>query len=286
MNESSASVRRRRTLSPRRRQLSQPRVAEMVADELRARIVNGDLADGSLLPRQEDLAEEFHISMPSLREAMRILETEGLLSVRRGNVGGALVHRPSPQAAAFMLGLVLQSHHVVLGDLAAALRIVEPACARLCAEQRSRRRIANELQALTAEARAHEEQGTEFTPRAREFHDALARLCGNETLRQVVGTLETLWSDYESRWAESTTRTGSYPAVELREEVIAAHTAISNAIAIGEAETAEKAARRHLEQTQQFVLQTEAKQPVAIARLHGGFGSLRSWSRTGPASRR
>lgn len=260
-----------------RRQLSQPRVAEMVADELRSRIVNGVLADGSILPRQEDLIEEFQVSLPSLREAMRILETEGLLSVRRGNVGGAVVHRPTPQAAAFMLGLVLQSHQVVLADLAAALRIVEPACARLCAEQRGRRRIASQLRSLTAQARAHESQGVEFTPRAREFHDALARLCGNETLRHVVGTLEALWSDYERRWAEVATRSGNYPTVERREEVVAAHTAITNAIGAGNADAAEKVTRRHLEQTQQFVLETESNEPIAITRLRGGLGSLRLW---------
>jgi DNA-binding transcriptional MocR family regulator len=103
-----------------RRRMSQPRVAEMVADVLRVRIVDGELADGDLLPRQEDLVEEFGVSLPSLREAMRILETEGLISVRRGNIGGAVVHRPTPQAAAYMLGLVLQSHRVVLGDGIAA----------------------------------------------------------------------------------------------------------------------------------------------------------------------
>jgi GntR family transcriptional regulator, transcriptional repressor for pyruvate dehydrogenase complex len=257
------------------RQLSQPRVAEVVADELRARIVNGDLPDGSLLPRQEDLVEEFRISLPSLREAMRILETEGLISVRRGNVGGAIVHRPQPQAAAFMLGLVLQSNHVVLSDLAAALRIVEPACARLCAEQRERWRIAEQLRAHTTEARAHEERGVEFTPRAREFHDELARSCGNETLRQVVGTLETLWSDYESRWAEATSVTGAYPNLERREEVIAAHNAIADAIAVGDVEAAEKATRRHLEQTQQYLLDSASDERIAITRLRGGMGSLR-----------
>lgn len=262
------------------RQLSQPRVAEMVADELRARIVNGDLADGSLLPRQEDLVDEFRISLPSLREAMRILETEGLLSVRRGNVGGAVVHRPTSEAAAFMLGLVLQSHRVVVGDLAAALRIVEPACARLCAEQRARRRIAGELRAVTARARAREDEGVEFTGHAREFHDSLARLCGNETLREVVGTLEALWSDYEARWAEATTRSGNYPAVERRDEVVAAHGAITTAIAAGDGEAAEKASRRHLEQTQQFLLATEANEPVATARVRGRYGSLRMWSRS------
>lgn len=255
-----------------RRRMSQPRVAEMVADVLRARIVDGELGDGDLLPRQEDLVEEFGVSLPSLREAMRILETEGLISVRRGNIGGALVHRPTPQAAAYMLGLVLQSHRVVLNDLAAALRIVEPACAGMCAQQTSRRRIAARLRALTKEARSHLQDGPEFTRAAREFHDELARSCGNETMRQLVGTLEALWSDYESRWADSSSRSGSYPEVELRELVVTAHTTIIDAIRNGDVGAAEKAARHHLEQSQQFLLANAGDQPLAVTELRGRLG--------------
>jgi len=78
-----------------RRRLSAPRIAEIVADELRRQIIDGELADGDLLPRQELLVEQFNVSLVSLREALRILETEGLVSVRRGNRGGAVVHAPA-----------------------------------------------------------------------------------------------------------------------------------------------------------------------------------------------
>jgi len=258
-----------------RRRLNQPRVAEMVAGLLRDRIVNGQLGDGDLLPKQEDLLKEFGVSLPSLREAMRILETEGLISVRRGNVGGAVVHRPTSEAVAFTLGLVLQSHRVTLPDLAAALRVVEPACAAMCAQQPTRRKIATQLRALTEEAEPHVEDGPEFTRAAREFHDELARLCGNGTLRELVGTLEMLWSDYEARWADDTTRRGAYPEVELRRRVLTAHTAITEAIRSGNAEAAEKASRQHLEQSQQFLLRQAGDQPLAITQLRVGFGSSR-----------
>ncbi len=61
---------------------------EVVAGVLRERIVNGELGDGDLLPKQDELIEEYRISRPTLREALRILEGEGLLIVRRGSVGG------------------------------------------------------------------------------------------------------------------------------------------------------------------------------------------------------
>ena len=94
--------------------LRQPRLAEMVADGLRERILSGELGDGDMLPKQDDLLAEFRVSPPSIREALRILETEGLITVQRGNVGGAIVHRPKPATAAYMLGLVMQSRSVQL----------------------------------------------------------------------------------------------------------------------------------------------------------------------------
>src|ERR1700721_4114398 len=114
-----------------RRRLSAPRIAEIVADELRRQIIDGELADGDLLPRQEVLVEQFNVSLVSLREALRILETEGLVSVRRGNRGGAIVHAPAKTSAAYMLGLLLQSESVEVADLGTALRELEPACAAL-----------------------------------------------------------------------------------------------------------------------------------------------------------
>src|ERR1700738_5280910 len=116
-----------------RRRLSARRTAEIVADELRRQIIDGELSDGDLLPRQEVLVEQFNVSLVSLREALRILETEGLVSVRRGNRGGAVVHAPAKSSAAYMLGLVLQSDSVPVTDLQTALKELEPSCAALAA---------------------------------------------------------------------------------------------------------------------------------------------------------
>ena len=55
-----------------RRRLSAPRIADIVADELRRQIIDGELADGDLLPRQEVLVERFSVSLVSLREALRL----------------------------------------------------------------------------------------------------------------------------------------------------------------------------------------------------------------------
>src|SRR5688500_1311752 len=93
---------------PRAAGIQQVRVAETVAAELRRRIMRGDFPNGAL-PKQDELREQYGISHPSLREALRILETEGLVVVRRGNVGGATVQQPGEARFGYTLGLALQS---------------------------------------------------------------------------------------------------------------------------------------------------------------------------------
>jgi DNA-binding FadR family transcriptional regulator len=87
-----------------------------VAAALRKRIVSGAIEDGGMLPKQEDLMAEFGISLPPMREALRILETEGLITVRRGTQGGARVHVPTVEMAAGYAGLVLQSNGATLAE--------------------------------------------------------------------------------------------------------------------------------------------------------------------------
>ena len=106
---------------------------EQIADELRALIVSGQLAEGESLGREPDLVERFGVSRPSLREALRILEAEGLITVVRGVLGGVIVHQPSERMTARTAALVLQSRNVTLGDVHQARSVIEPAAVRILA---------------------------------------------------------------------------------------------------------------------------------------------------------
>lgn len=250
-------------------QLSQPRVAEMVAEILRTRIVEGELPDGALLPKQDDLLKEFPVSRPSIREAMRILETEGLVTVRRGNIGGAEVHAPKAETAAQMLGLVLQSRKVSLSDLAGALRILEPACAGLCAARKDRQRtVVSRLRALNEEARGHLENAPKFTDAILKFHDEMVAMCGNATMALLVGALETLWSYHAARWAVMIAKADrEYSAGRLRrlrEAALAAQVEITDAIASGDSEAARLATKRHIDKGTSYLLASNRDQRVSI----------------------
>jgi DNA-binding FadR family transcriptional regulator len=175
------------------------RVAEIVASTLRQEILAGELDDGDGLPPLDRLVERFEVSPASIREAMRILETEGLVSVRRGSLGGAAVHRPQASSAAYMLSLVLESQRTRVADLTAALLEMELAVASACAV--SDDRAMKVVPALhDALAIAAQPGGESFGVGLVAFHGALTRDCGNATLVLVVGALGDLWASQDLPW--------------------------------------------------------------------------------------
>lgn len=221
----------------------------MVADVLRRRIISGELPDDSMLPKQEELIDEFNVSKPSMREALRILETEGLITVRRGNTGGAVVHVPRSSSAAYMLGLVLQSKHVKLRDIGQALKHIEPVCSALCAEREDRATEVvprlTELHERSVELSKGDDV-VAFTESMRAFHEEMVALCGNQTMIQLVGALETLWSGHEREWAAQRSSEGTFPQQKIRSTSVKVHRRLLDHIEAGKVEAVEKLARQHL----------------------------------------
>jgi GntR family transcriptional repressor for pyruvate dehydrogenase complex len=259
----------------RRGQLRQPRLAEVVASVLRERIIDGSLADGDLLPKQDELLEEFRISRPSLREALRILESEGLIRVRRGNVGGSVVEVPTADTSAYTFGLVLQSRRGTVADLADAIKHIEPITASLCAERADRKRaVLPALEDNLARTDAAIGDGPAFTRLAREFHELMVASCGNETLILTVGALESLWSEQERRWAQAAQSQGRYPAPRQQREVQAAHKALAKAIAAGQAERASRLAHNHLAHSQRYALEGSGGAVVKATTLRNDLAQL------------
>jgi DNA-binding FadR family transcriptional regulator len=258
-----------------RSQLRQPRLAEVVASVLRERIIEGSLGDGDLLPKQDALLEEFRISRPSLREALRILESEGLIRVRRGNVGGSVVEVPTAETSAYMFGLVLQSRRGTVTDLASAIKHIEPITASLCAQRSDRaKKVLPGLEANLAATTAAIGDGPEFTRLAREFHELMVASCGNETLILTVGALESLWSEQERRWAQTADSQGRYPDARHQREVQSAHKSLTQSIAAGNADRASKLAHNHLDHSQRYALEGSGKAVVTATSLRNDIAQL------------
>lgn len=256
-----------------RHQLRQPRIAEMIAAVLRERIVSGELVDGERLSKQDELLEEFDVSRPSLREALRILETEGLITVRRGNLGGAIVHAPKAESAAYMLGLVMQSEHVPLSDLAIALARLEPLCASFCASRPDRKKaVVPQLTKVIDDAEREIDDPVGFTVLSRRFHTELACVTGNATLTLIVGSLTALWSSQEAAWAAAAQSGDTYPEVHLRRAVVRAHRKMVAAIDRGDAPGAARLAEEHLAASQTHVLGAFGERIVVVTNGSPGSG--------------
>lgn len=228
-----------------------PRAAELVADHIRRRILSGQLAEG--LPTEVVLLEEFSVSRPTMREALRILETEGLVRTRRGKQGGAVVRRPTVDTAAYHVGLVLQGSGVDLRDLADARMLLEPLCAAMAAGRPDRKKVAAELDRLTDASEKLLGRGEEFTSSLLEFHEALVAACGSQTLRVLVGTMERVWQGQERAWAAEASERGSYPDVEGQKKALESHRRIARRIAEGDDEGASRDSRKHLAASMDFV---------------------------------
>lgn len=115
--------------------LKVPRASELVADRLRNLIIEGTVGQGTTLPSEKELVRQLGVSRATLREALRMLETEGLISTKTGPKGGIRVQRPGAANLTRSLDLLLQLEATPFSDILEARRVLEPMCAALAAER-------------------------------------------------------------------------------------------------------------------------------------------------------
>ncbi|RIJ17262.1 FadR/GntR family transcriptional regulator [Henriciella mobilis] len=177
-----------------------PKTSEVVADQIRAQIVRGELVEGDTLPPEGQLMETLGVSRPTLREAYRILEAENFISVTRGSRSGAQVHQPQVEVAARYAGYILQSQGTTIADLYASQMAIEPFTVRsLC-------RMRNNKAAVTALSEhceylvtlIEDERIDAFTKGVAEFHSLLVKLTGNKTLTLITQLLQDLMANHKA----------------------------------------------------------------------------------------
>lgn len=157
-------------------------MAERVAGTLRDEIAGGAFRPDTFLPPEHALIERFGVSRPTCREALRILQSEGLVSPIRGNRGGARVNFPDPRRISAYAGVLLQMRGATIIEVFDARRLVEPeAVARLAA-------ICDTaiLSALAQNATAQRflvGDQVAFYRKGRDFRQLMIENCGSEPIR-------------------------------------------------------------------------------------------------------
>ncbi|MCB8913477.1 FadR/GntR family transcriptional regulator [Rhodococcus rhodochrous] len=169
-----------------------PKTAELVALKLRRMIVDGQLADGDRLPHEAELMEHFSVSRPTLREAVRVLESERLVEVRRGSRSGARVCVPGPEIVARPASLLLELSGATVADVLVAREALEPHAARLLALTGSDAEF-DELERMVDEDIPASYAADTLSAGSAAFHLRLVQMCGNATLALLAGMMHEIF---------------------------------------------------------------------------------------------
>jgi DNA-binding FadR family transcriptional regulator len=182
------------------------------------------------------------VSRPSLREALRILEAEGLISVVRGTLGGVIVHEPDERMTARTAAVVLQARNVPLADVYEARRVLEPAAVRVVASSRGHRAAAAELRALVARQEQVIDDPEAFGRANARFHERLVQLAGNQTL----GIVAEMLSEVVARAVTAVSQAAPGGDSATRRRGIRSQERLLALVEAGEAAEAEEHWRRHM----------------------------------------
>lgn len=216
------------------------RAYEQVADQLRERIVAGELAVGERLPREAELASMFEVSRPTVREALRVLAAHNLIRTTKGAAGGSFVTIPTLDHIVDLLtaNLALDPDRLDLGELLEVRELLEISAVRLAA----RRRTATQIERMDE---AIEQQRLIFAgeleprPDHHDFHRELIGASNNRVLSTAGSLLHSILHTYVQRSSEG--------GEQLMETISDDHSAIAAAVRDGDEEAAAQAMREHLD---------------------------------------
>jgi GntR family transcriptional repressor for pyruvate dehydrogenase complex len=162
------------------------RIYEEIVRQIKALVAEGKLKSGDRLPPERDLAEKFMVSRTSVREALRALQSRGLIEIRAGE--GAFIRDISVETLIEPLALVILPHREAVGELFEARRLLEPAIAALAARRATPEEIAEMERILEDQAR-EVAQGRTGLAQDAAFHSALAHSAHNRAISRVVTAL-------------------------------------------------------------------------------------------------
>ena len=207
-----------------------PKASSILADEIRDQIVRGRLPRGTELPNESELIESSGFSRATVREALRLLESQGLIAIRRGSRGGIRVDRPDIGHVTRSTALLLALSDARLEDLFEFRRLLEPAAASLAARNATSAQRAHLLAVTNANA---DERLIDTVG----FHGLVADASGNEFHRvTLLGVLQI------AAWHAPD---GGHSHDELG-DARRAHRRVAECISDGDGDGAAQAMSRHL----------------------------------------
>lgn len=231
-----------------------PKASDVLANELRERILSGEYPEGTPLPPERELVVQTRMSRTTVREALRILEVQGLIRIKAGRAGGAFVQRPGEESVARSLELLIRGRQIRLASVHETREAIEPSCARLAALHRT----AGDLRRLEAanEALADTDDLEEFLKGNVDWHVAVATAGHNEILTGIMIAM--------SRAIYTATNNEGFVNDEVRAIAVRAHRSVTRAIKERDADAAVRRMTRHVHSYAAAALAVEDRTTVAV----------------------
>jgi GntR family transcriptional repressor for pyruvate dehydrogenase complex len=241
--------------------------SEQVAVEIQHHIQEEGLGPGDFLGREEDLAAEFGVSRPTLREALKLLASGNLIRASKGPGGGIFVARTAEQGISRSLSdaiaMMLETGSVTLDELLEARLLLEVPLAGLAAYQPDESTVERLREVVEKEA-ASEPEDTETQASAdTEIHRTLAAAAGN---RMVQALTDWIFDVVQPLLIEVL-----QPAV-VQSAIAEQHQALLAAVEKGDPARAERAMKDHLLYLQDVLRMVREQSEGSLRAVEGGGG--------------
>jgi DNA-binding FadR family transcriptional regulator len=232
-----------------------PKASDVLANELRERILSGEYPEGTPLPPERELVVQTRMSRTTVREALRILEVQGLIRIKAGRAGGAFVQQPGEENVASSLELLIRGRRLRLASVHETREAIEPSCARLAALHRT----TGDLRRLEAtnEAIAASADLDGFLRANVDWHVAVATASHNEILTGIMMAL--------SRAIYTTTNNEGFINDEVRAITVRAHRSVTRAIKDRDPDAAVRRMSRHVHSYAAAALEVDDRITVAVS---------------------
>jgi GntR family transcriptional repressor for pyruvate dehydrogenase complex len=220
------------------------RISEIIVDQIRLLMRQGQLKPGDRLPPERDLCERFGVSRVTVREALRMLESSGLVEIRVGARGGAFVTAPSSDRVGEGLADLLTLSVISAADVTEVRMILEAGIVPLVCERATEEDLA-ELEAICQRSEAALAAGDCSMDLSLEFHVRVAQATHNPAIAMLVESFRgpILMSLQQAQ--EAAPEMGGLGTRE--------HEQFIEAVRHRDADTASKLMREHLERTAHHV---------------------------------
>ncbi len=216
-----------------------PKSSDVLAERLKQEILSDGYNLGASLPTERELVLTTGLSRGSVREALRILEAQGLVNTRAGRYGGTTVSKPTADHLTSHISLYIKGRSVTLSALVEVRLALEPMVAALAAE----RRTEEDLSTLRAIAEridwAADNDLTAFLEENVNWHDAIAAASHNDLLHTFATSVSGMMFE--------ASQIKEFASAEVRQRVRHAHMRILEAIEAGDADLARRRVERDVQ---------------------------------------